>query len=265
VRGARRYAKLYCLLCAQQVKVRLSFRADFWVTLLGTLMWWLPSLFSILVIFSNVPRLSGYSLDELLFIYGFYLLSMEPNGIIFGNVWSLGSKIRSGAFIKYYFRPLNMMFYYMSESVDLMGLWAIPAGLGLMAYASARLGLAWTALKLAGTVVLLFSASLVVCALMVAAASTAFWITNSVSLLQLVSNFRENARYPMDIYNKGFRFVFSAVVPIGFVAFYPVQWILRPGEAGILPWLTPLVGAASFALACLIWSAGVRRWAGTGT
>jgi hypothetical protein len=41
--------------------------------------------------------------------------------------------------------------------------------------------------------------------------------------------------------------------------------IIRPEEAGILPWLTPVAGIASFALACLVWAMGARKWSGTGT
>src|SRR5512145_2212592 len=166
------------------------------------------------------------------------MLAMVPNGVFFQNVWQLPWQVRRGDFIKYYFRPLNMMFYYMTEIIDINSFNSIPVGIALMAWASIRLGIAWTVLRIAGTLVLLASASLVVCALMLASASTAFWLTNSHSLLNLASRFRENARYPMTIYSGAFRFAFSALIPIGFVAFYPSQWILRPEEAGIIPWLT---------------------------
>jgi ABC-2 type transport system permease protein len=55
------------------------------------------------------------------------------------------------------------------------------------------------------------------------------------------------------------------IFPLGFVAFYPVQWILRPGEAGITHLLTPVMGIACFALAYMIWRRGTRTWSGTGT
>ena len=261
----RRYARLYRLLAAQYLKARMSYRADFFVSLVFMLLWFLPSFFSVVVIFSNIPSLAGWSLEELVFVYGFYMLAMVPNGLFFQNVWQLPRQVRSGGFIKYYFRPLNMLFYYMSEIIDLESLNAIPVGVGLMVWASIRLGLVWTVERIAGTLVLLTSASLVVCALMVASASTAFWLTNAHSLLNLASRFRENARYPMTIFNGAFRFAFSVLVPVGFIAFYPSQWILRPDEAGLLPWLTPVAGVASFSLACLVWARGARRWTGTGT
>jgi ABC-2 type transport system permease protein len=261
----RRYARLYMLLCAQYLKSRMSYRSDFLLSLVFMFLWFLPSFFSVVVLFTNVPRLAGWSLEELVFVYGFYMLAMVPNGIFFQNVWQLSGQVQSGDFVKYYFRPMNMLFYYMSEIIDVSCLNSVPVGVGLMVWASIKLGLAWTAVRVAGTLVLLASASLVVCALMLAAASTAFWVTNSHSLLDLASRFRENARYPMTIFSGGFRLVFSILLPIGFIAFYPSQWILRPEEAGLVPWLTPAAGAICFFLACLVWSRGVRRWSGTGT
>jgi ABC-2 type transport system permease protein len=157
-----------------------------------------------------------------------------------------------------------MMFYFMSESIDI-NCWGIPAGLALMILSGIKIGVVWSAARIVGTAVLLLSSSLIVDALMIGASSTVFWFTNAHSLLQLVSRFRENARYPLSIYSVAFRVIFSVIVPIGFVAFYPVQWILRPGEAGVAPFLTPAVGVACFALAYLLWHRGTRKWSGTGT
>jgi ABC-2 type transport system permease protein len=260
-----KYIRLYFLIGSQYAKSRMSYRADYFISIIGTVFWFFPSFFSIIVIFTNIPSMAGWSLDELIFIYGFYLLSMEPNGIFFGNAWSLSSQIRSGNFIKYYFRPLNMMFYFMTEGFDLIAHWGIPVGIGLIIWSSIKIGVVWNAVRIIVALSLLCSASLIFIGLMVAAASTAFWLTNSHSLLMLVSRFRENARYPLTIYNTAFKVIFSTILPIGFAVFYPAQWILRPDEAGIAPFFTPLVGVACFLVAYLIWHVGTRKWTGTGT
>jgi len=265
MKSIKRYTKLYGLLGAQYLKSKMSYRGDYLIELAFLFLWFLPSFFSVVVLFTNIPSLAGWSLEELVFVYGFYMLAMIPNGLFFNNVWKLPWQVRSGGFIKYYFRPLNMMFYFMSEQINFNSLNGIPIGIGLMVWASVRIGITWTAAKIVGTLVLLASSSLVVCALMIGSASTAFWLTNSHSLLNLASRFRENARYPMTIFNGTFRFVFSVLVPIGFMAFYPSQLIIHPEQAGIIPWLTPVAGIASFALSCLIWARGARKWSGTGT
>jgi len=259
------YLKLYFLLSAQYIKARLSYRLDFFVSSIGMVAFNLPGFLGLLVVFRSIPSLSGWSLDEMVFIYGFSLLSLCPFQILFDNIWQLRIKLQDGSFVKYYFRPLNMLFYYTSEIVDLKGFAQLAMGIGLLVWSSGQLHLIWTLPMILGFAVVLATASLVMIGLMLGAASAAFWIVNSYSILSLFSRFRDYTRYPMSIYSNAFRFLFSTIIPIGFVAFYPVQWILHPGQAGIEVWFTPLAGIACFAAGAIVWSKGVRSWSGTGT
>jgi ABC-2 type transport system permease protein len=52
---------------------------------------------------------------------------------------------------------------------------------------------------------------------------------------------------------------------MGFIAFYPAQVFLRPGEIPLLTYFSPLVGIGAFVLAYWVWTKGVNRYAGTGT
>lgn len=47
-------------------------------------------------------------------------------------------------------------------------------------------------------------------------------------VLGLAWKLREFSPYPMTIFDGAFRFVFTYVIPIGFVAFYPSQLFLPP-------------------------------------
>jgi ABC-2 type transport system permease protein len=260
-----RYARLYLLITSQYVKARLSYRADFIISSVGIVFQNVPGFLGLLVVFNNIPRLAGWDLPELVFIYGFALLAVSPLQIVFDNIWMLRWQVQNGDFIKYYFRPLNMMFYFISERVDLKGFAQLLMGIVLVVWSSLALHLVWTVPRLLGLVALLLCGSLVMVGLMVMAASTAFWIVNSFSILALINRFREYARYPLSIFDGVFRFLFTTLIPIGFIAFYPVQWALRPEEAGIAVYFTPLVGIGLFALGYLVWAKGVRRWSGTGT
>lgn len=260
-----KYIKLYFLLFAQYAKSLMSFKVDFFISLIGMFMWWVPSFISILIIFYNIPSLSSYSYYELMYMYGFFLLAMEPSALFFNNVWRIDTAVRYGDFIKYYLKPINMLFYFMSESIDLQSLWTIPAGIGIIVWTSIKLNIQWTAIKILITILLLFSSSLIICSFMLTTACTAFWITNAHSLLEIVSSFRENSRYPITIYSKGLRILFSTLIPIGFVCFYPTQWILQLDGFGIIPYLTPFVGIFFFSISLFVWKKGVLKWTGTGT
>jgi ABC-2 type transport system permease protein len=76
---------------------------------------------------------------------------------------------------------------------------------------------------------------------------------------------REFAPYPMSIFDGIFRFAFTFILPIGFIAFYPAQFFLRPAEISPLFYLTPVVGIGLFALTYKVWTLGVNNWTGTGS
>ena len=62
-----------------------------------------------------------------------------------------------------------------------------------------------------------------------------------------------------------FRFAFTYVIPIGFVAFYPSQLFLRPEDVSPLIYFSPLIGIGLFAIMYWIWTLGVNSYTGTGS
>jgi ABC-2 type transport system permease protein len=259
------YLRLYCLIELQYIKSQMQYRADFLISSVGMFFSSLATLSIFVVLFESIPNLAGWSLMEMVFIYAFYMIAISPMQILFDNIWWLRYKVQSGEFVKYYFRPLNMMFYYMSERFDIKGLTQLVVGIILIAYSSARLGLEWSIGKGLIFLAAVFSASLVLIAIAVLAGASAFWLINSYPVLALAWKVREFAPYPMTIFDDVFRFALTFILPIGFIAFYPAQFFLRPEEVSPLFYLTPVVGIGLFALTYRVWTLGVNNYSGTGS
>jgi ABC-2 type transport system permease protein len=201
----------------------------------------------------------------MVFIYAFYMTAISPMQILFDQTWQLRFHIQQGTFLKYYFRPLNMMFYYMSEMFDIKGLTQLAVGIVLLIYASIQLSLQWSLGRLALLTVTLFSAALVIVAIVVITGCMAFWVVDSYPVLSLAWRLREFSPYPINIFNSAFRFVFTFLIPIGFVAFYPSQLFLRPQEVSPLVYFSPVIGIGLFVLAYRVWAWGVNSYPGTGS
>jgi ABC-2 type transport system permease protein len=201
---------------------------------------------------------------EMIFIYAFYMIAISPMQILFDHFWQLRFHVQQGSFIKYYFRPLNMMFYYMSEMFDIKGLTQLAAGLILLIYASIQLNIDWTLARFALLVMTVFSAALVQISIIVAASCATFWVVDSYPVLGLAWKLREFSPYPMNIFDGAFRFTFTYLIPIGFVAFYPSQLFLRPEEVSPLIYFSPIIGIGLFAITYWIWTRGVNSYTGTG-
>ncbi len=157
------------------------------------------------------------------------------------------------------------MFYYMSEMFDLKGLTQLLLGIGLLVYASIKLNIDWTLIRVMLLLITLFSAALVQISIIVAASCAAFWVLDSYPVLGLAWKLREFSPYPMTIFDGAFRFAFTYVIPIGFVAFYPSQLFLRPQDVSSLVYFSPIIGIGLFAITYWIWTKGVNSYTGTGS
>ena len=259
------YPRIYGMIVSQSIKSKMHYRADFIISTFGMLAMNLAGFLSFWLIFQSFPSINGWGFNELLFLYSFSLIALSPSQIFFDNNWALRFQVRSGDFVKYCFRPMNLFFYFISEEIDLKGFGQLALGIVMFIYSWNRLGVPVTPEKILLLISLLFSSSLIMIAIMTAASATAFWIINSGMVMIFLFKFREYAAYPTTIFNAAFQVVFSLLIPIGFIAFYPSLIFLRPENVSVLSYLTPLVGIVFLFLAYQFWMRGARQYSGTGS
>ena len=259
------YLRIYLKLTAQYIKTRMHYRADFIISTFTLLFQNMIGLFSTWIIFSSIGAIEGWAFYQMAFLYSFAMLAAIPSQIFLDHLWWLSNDVRSGDFIKYYFRPINMLFYYLSEIFDLKGLGTLAINVAIMVISIQKLGLqlGWRQILL--LVCLIIGAAIVLAALYVASASLCFWFISAQDALDFVSNFRDLARFPLNIYNKALKFVFTFILPIGFIAYYPARMILWPETASPILYFMPLVGVGLFVLAYQVWKKGVNSYSGTGS
>src|SRR5690606_26146067 len=247
------YLRLYFIIAAQYIKARMQYRAAFIIRSIGMFFSSLATLGVFWIIFDSIPDLAGWTFMQLVFSYVFYMIAISPMQILFDHIWQIRFHVQQGTFLKYYFRPLNMMFYYMSEMFDIKGLTQLAAGVVILIYASLQLGLEWTLARIALLLLTLFSASLVQISITVMAGCAAFWVLDAYPVLGLAWKLREFAPYPMNIFDGAFRFAFTYIIPLGFVAFYPSQLFLQPQDVSPMVYFSPLVGIGLFGLTYWVW------------
>jgi ABC-2 type transport system permease protein len=83
--------------------------------------------------------------------------------------------------------------------------------------------------------------------------------------MDLAWRLREYSPYPMSIFDGFFKVLFTYIIPIGFVAFYPSQIFLQPDSVSPAVYFSPLVGIVFFIIASWVWTKGVNSYSGTGS
>lgn len=259
------YIRLYFLMVGQYMKVRLQYRLDFVVSTFGILLINVSTILGLAVVLESIPNLDGFTWYQLVFIYAFSLVAQSPLQIMFDNIWRLRFHVNEGTFITYYFKPLPTLFTYTAEMLDLKGFGQLFFGCAALGWSAANLGIAWTLDKIILLPLLLGGSALIFVGLMLIAASASFWVKDSFAILAFMGSFREHARYPMGIYDNVFKLVFTWVIPVGFVAFYPSQLFLSSEAVPWTAYLSPVLGMLIYWLAIQIWNRGTRVWGGTGS
>lgn len=266
MRTIRYYLKIYGRVASQYLKGRMQFRADFMCDIVGMIFVNLFGIATFWVVFQNITELGGWNFNEMLFLYGFALMAMSPQQTLLDHAWVLCESVVTGDFIKYCFRPVNVLFYYMSETVDVKGFSQFILGLVILIVSWKRLMIAVSVLNILMFLVFWIGAVLICMALIILSSTFGFMGGGTNAAVFLASDLKGYGQYPLTIFNKVFKIIFTFVIPIGFIAYYPASYFLgNEGGSQVLTYLSPIIGLVFFLLSCRIWEHFAERYAGTGS
>lgn len=259
------YLHIYRKILTQDLKSKMSYRADFIISTIGMLTTNVLGFASFWILFKNFSYIKGWNYHEILFLYGFSLIALTPVQCFFDNNWYLREYVYSGDFIKYCFRPINIFFYFQSEIFDVKGIGQLLFGIATLIYSMDKMDLEFNLLIMLKLIIFLSTASIFMISIMNIAAASCFWIMGSGYIMSTVARFKDYAKYPITIFNSIFRFIFTFLIPIAFIAYYPSLVILNHGEVPLLSWLSPVIGCVFFWISYKIWMYGAMKYNGTGS
>jgi ABC-2 type transport system permease protein len=266
----RDYWRLYRALAGAYVRSRLQYRFSFWLGIVVTLITDLIPLLLIGIVFTRFPTLHGWHWRDIALLYGLDQLAFGLVRCFSRQIDNFDSLIVSGDFDSFLVRPLPPLFHLLAARFEIVEVGRLSAGFVILALAARAGGVPFTpanALVALGAAVggatILFSFILMV-------ASVSFWQTRSAKLQDLVqASGRAFADYPLTIYPHAVRWIFTFVLPLALVTYYPAQRLLGRNETGAL---LPVLSAAALpagllllGIAGLVWRAGLRHYQSTGS
>ncbi len=260
-----RYIRLYGYFLTQRFKILMEYRVNFLIGAASTVVLQASGLLTIWIVMRQIPSLNGWSLDEVLLIYGLLTLAKSINHMFADNLWTFGwNYIRSGGFDRFLVRPIDPLFHLLADRFCHDGIGNLLIGVALVAKAGAGRGRAWTPLKLLYLALAVLSGGVIFIALNLITAVSAFFILNSIPVTQVVFNTHEFAKYPLTIYPRAVGLALTWAIPYGLASFYPASYLLGR-DVGPLAWAGPPAAALLLALAYRFWRFGLRHYSGTGS
>jgi viologen exporter family transport system permease protein len=262
----KRHLRLFLLYFAQYAKVRLAYKADFFIAFFSSMSATVLAFGFVLVLFSKIPQLQGWSFYEILFLYAFSLVPLGFFNVISWNLYEFGDiYIIQGRFDRILLRPVDTLFQVLFEKFRIESLQEVVTGLLVMAICVDRLHLVWRLADTLWFVPMVVCGALIYLAVFLILTAVSFWFEDRVGIVPPVFNMLTFGRYPLTIYNVFIQFMLSWIIPFGFASFYPTTYFL--GRKSFMPYfhLVPVVAAGFFALAVFVWNKGVENYSSTGS
>lgn len=229
------------------------YRADFVVGVLCLFLSFITVTFSIWALFEKTNSIGGWTKHEVIFMYGYNLFVSGIAWLFFNQSWALRDSVISGGFLKYKMRPINPLFHFFAEAIDLRSVVTAMLGLVTLISSAGELNYPWTLQHILQMSAFSILSAALLAGLIVLASAMAFWFTISNPLLGFLASMHGIAHFPMTIYGSAMGFLLSTIVPIAFMSFYPCAILL-----GKIDGYTPIY--QMLAVILVVWVVATKLW-----
>jgi ABC-2 type transport system permease protein len=252
------------------IRSTMAYRTSFVITVFGNLLLTGLDFVAILLMFSQVDSLGGWTLPEVAFLYGLSATAFGFADLVLGSMDVLGGRIRDGSFDTLLVRPAPVLAQVGADRFALRRLGRITQGVLVLGWALPAVDVDWTAPKVLLVPVVLVSGAVIFGALFVAGAAFQF-VAQDAAEVQNAFTYGGNTllHYPPTVFGKDLVRGATFVLPLAFVNWVPAAYVLeRPYPTALPQWAAfapPLVAVGCCALAGLAWRAGLRSYRSTGS
>ncbi|HJX88036.1 MAG TPA: ABC transporter permease [Gemmatimonadales bacterium] len=266
VEGVRAYG----LIVGMWLRSAMAYRASFVMTTVGNFVATGFDFVAIMLMFSHVDALGGYSLGEIALLYGTSATAFGLADLLLGSMDRLGRRVRDGTLDTLLVRPVPVLAQVAADRFAARRLGRITQGLLVLGYALGTLDIAWTPLKVVMLPLMVLSGAAIFGAVFVAGAAFQFFAQDAS---EVQNSFTYGGttllQYPPSIFAKDLVRGVTFVVPLAFVSWLPALYVLGrefplglPDQVAFLP---PVVAGGCWVLAGLAWRAGLRAYRSTGS
>jgi ABC-2 type transport system permease protein len=262
--------RAYRLIVGMWIRSTVAYRSSFVLTVIGNLLLTSLDFVGILLMFSQVDSLGGWSLPEVAFLYGLSATAFGFADLALGSMDAMGARIRDGSFDTLLVRPAPVLAQVGADHFALRRLGRVTQGVLVLGYGLFTVDVDWSAPKALLVPVMLVSGAVIFGAVFVAGAAFQFLAQDAAEVQNAFTYGGTTLlQYPPSVFGKELVRGVTFLVPLAFVNWVPAAYVLdRPYPVGLPPgaaFAPPLVAVVLCALAGLAWRAGLRSYRSTGS
>jgi ABC-2 type transport system permease protein len=265
----RRYGRLLAVQLRASLLLAMQYRVEFLLDGFVEVFWMVPAIVPLAVIFHARPSLGGahgetWTFGEALMVVGWFtFLQGVLEAVINPSLVTVVEHIRKGTLDFVLLKPADAQFLVSTARFQPWQSVNVLTAVGIFAWGFHRLGRWPTMVDVGAATVAMVAAVVVLYSLWILTVSTAFYVVRIDNLSHLFNAVFDAARWPVGVFPRVVRLLFTFVVPLALMTTFPAKALL--GSLGTAPLAGALAGAAlAFAVARGVWSAAIARYTSAG-
>lgn len=257
-----RYFKLWIEYLKKSLKQWNEYRMDFIFISFASIISLIIGIVNIEIIYTQVDNIMGWNKYEVLWMLGYFYLIQCIFNTFFINCFDVSSFVYNGNLDLLKTRPISVVFQLLfSERYNIeFPIDQFVMGVFLLIWSGNKLTIVWNFINVLYFVVAVIFSVIIYTCIIFAISSMSLWTVKNNYFVEFIFELEELNQYPINVYGKGFCFLLTYVLPIGFVSFYPNQVLLGHKEFFSLSFLSPVVAIILLSLTILIWKLGLNRY-----
>ncbi len=247
------------------LKSELEYKWSFIMSFVSQIFVFMGYYFTILALFAKFKNLQGYTIYEVLLTFGIINFGFSFCETFARGVDQFDTLIINGDFDRLLLRPQNILLQVLSSEMQYSKLSRLIQSIIVLVIAIVKLNIEWNILKLITIIFMLISSVVIFLGIFLIAASYCFITTQGLEVRNVITDGGKNAaQYPISIYNKPFRFIFTYIFPYSLINYYPLLYILGKVD-NILYAFMPLLVIFYLIPCVLIFNKGSKKYLSTGS
>ncbi|MDJ1133259.1 ABC transporter permease [Streptomyces iconiensis] len=252
------------------VRSTMAYRASFAIMLAVSFATTFLDFAAIMIMFSHVEALGGFSLPEVAFLYGTSSVAFGLADLFLGQFERIGGRVRDGTMDLLLMRPVPVLVQVAADRFALRRLGRISQGAMVLTWSLFQLDVDWNVGSALMVLVMIVSGGCIFGCVFVLGGAFQFWAQDA-SEVQNAFTYGGTTllQYPPTVFGKDLVRGVTFVVPLAFVNWMPALRLLgRDDPLGLPGWVdfaSPAVALLCCVITGLVWRAGLRAYRSTGS
>ena len=246
-------------------KSELQYKVSFILSFISQFFVFFSYYFTILCLFDKFSNLKGFTLYEVLLTFGIIQFGFAVCETFFRGIDQFDKLIVDGSFDRLLLRPKNILLQVFCQEVSFIKFARIFQATVILVIAIINVDVIWDIKKIITLLCMLISSVLIFLSIFILAASYCFITVKGLEVRNVFTDGGKHmAQYPIGIFKKGFIFVFTYIIPFGFVNYYPLLYLLDELKSDIYI-ISPLITVFYLIISIFVFYLGIKKYSSTGS